>query len=279
RRRAHETPEHRGERRCGDGQLPVHPAAGARPRAQIGGVELARTMFRGEVGHDLIRLPQHPGGIFQGGGQGGWVYGGVGRGSLFLPKYPPTSMRSCARSSSPTAHITFWTFTEVLRPQILIIAFRLRSVVTRVSRNLRPPERADRRAALPTFEQTSIQPARLFRQHDRNAGADGISKLGRARDQLLLLRIIFERPLCQWADQNFQELRIDAAGGTVGRGGDDILQDALALAIAQSGACQRGNWGGALPWERPVIGAAFRHPRFSWPARFRWLRPGSRHGS
>src|SRR5262245_43928424 len=31
-------------------------------------------------------------------------------------------MRSCGSSSSPTAHITFCTLTEVLRPQILIMA-------------------------------------------------------------------------------------------------------------------------------------------------------------
>src|SRR6516225_11236518 len=30
-------------------------------------------------------------------------------------------IRSCGSSSSPTAHITFCTFTEVLRPQILIM--------------------------------------------------------------------------------------------------------------------------------------------------------------
>src|SRR5262249_30501663 len=43
-------------------------------------------------------------------------------GSLFLPNAPPTSMRSCASSSSPTAHITFCTLTEVFRPQTLIMA-------------------------------------------------------------------------------------------------------------------------------------------------------------
>src|SRR6266481_9676715 len=32
-------------------------------------------------------------------------------------------MRSCGSSSSPTAHITFCTLTEVFRPQILIMAF------------------------------------------------------------------------------------------------------------------------------------------------------------
>src|SRR5690606_5666928 len=41
--------------------------------------------------------------------------------SRFLPKAPPTSMRSCGRPSSPTAHITFCTLDDVLRPQILSI--------------------------------------------------------------------------------------------------------------------------------------------------------------
>jgi hypothetical protein len=32
-------------------------------------------------------------------------------------------MRSCGSPISPIAHITFWTFAEVLRPQILITIF------------------------------------------------------------------------------------------------------------------------------------------------------------
>src|SRR5262249_33367848 len=67
------------------------------------------------------------------------------------------------------------------------------------------------------LERASIQPARFFRQHDRDAGADRIGELGGARDQLLFLRVVFERALGQRADQNFQELRIDAAGGALGR--------------------------------------------------------------
>src|SRR5471030_1529919 len=34
------------------------------------------------------------------------------------PKAPPASIRSCARPSSPTAHMTFCTLMEFLRPQI-----------------------------------------------------------------------------------------------------------------------------------------------------------------
>src|SRR5438876_7035897 len=78
-------------------------------------------------------------------------------------------------------------------------------------------------------ERRSIQPARFFGQHDRDAVADRIGELGGARDQLLLLRIVFERALGQRADQNFQELRIDAAGGALGRGGHDALQTAGGL--------------------------------------------------
>src|SRR5262245_25624209 len=79
------------------------------------------------------------------------------------------------------------------------------------------------------LERASIQPARFFRQHDRDAGADRIGELGGARDQLLFLRIVFERALGQRADQNFEELRIDAAGGALGRSGHDALQTAGGL--------------------------------------------------
>src|SRR5436309_13285369 len=100
-------------------------------------------------------------------------------------------MRSCASFSSPTAHITFCTFTEVVRPQILIMR------------------------SLPLM--SSIQPPRFLRQHDGYAVPDGIGELGGARDQLLLFRIIFQRTLGERADQNFQELRVDAAGRPLGR--------------------------------------------------------------
>src|SRR5262249_59010292 len=76
-----------------------------------------------------------------------------------------------------------------------------------------------RAGAPPVLERRSIQPARLFGQHDRDAGADRIGELGGARYQLLLLRIIFKRTLGQRADQNFQELRIDAASWALGRSG------------------------------------------------------------
>src|ERR1700758_2621428 len=58
--------------------------------------------------------------------------------------------------------------------------------------------------------------ARLLRQHDRDAVADRISELGRARDQLLLGRIEFERSLGHGADQDFQELGIDGVFGAFG---------------------------------------------------------------
>src|SRR5262249_57116277 len=73
------------------------------------------------------------------------------------------------------------------------------------------------------LERASIEPARFFRQHDRDAGADRIGELGGARDQLLFLRVVFERALGQRADQNFQELRIDAAGGELRRNGYKAL--------------------------------------------------------
>src|ERR1700686_5759379 len=59
----------------------------------------------------------------------------------------------------------------------------------------------------------SIQPAGFLGQHDRDAAADRISELGRTRDQLLLLGVIFQRTLGQRTDQDFKKLRIDGIGG------------------------------------------------------------------
>src|SRR2546423_15524517 len=72
------------------------------------------------------------------------------------------------------------------------------------------------RTALRPAHEMLIQLARLFGQHDRNAVADRIGELGGARDQLLLLAVIFERPLGEWAHEDFEQFRIDAAGGTIG---------------------------------------------------------------
>src|SRR5258708_20722479 len=71
---------------------------------------------------------------------------------------------------------------------------------------------------------SSIQPPCLLGQHDRDAAADRVGELGGARDQLLLLRIVFERSLGQRADENFQKLRIDAARRALGRVAHDELQ-------------------------------------------------------
>src|ERR1700686_4996200 len=62
----------------------------------------------------------------------------------------------------------------------------------------------------------SIQPAGFLGQHDRDAVADRISELGRTRDQLLLLGVIFQRTLGQRTDQDFKKLRIDGIGGRRG---------------------------------------------------------------
>ena len=58
----------------------------------------------------------------------------------------------------------------------------------------------------------SIQVARFLGQHDRYAVADRVGELGGARDQPLLLGVVFQRTLGQRADQDFQEFRIDAFG-------------------------------------------------------------------
>src|SRR3977135_1372063 len=91
----------------------------------------------------------------------------------------------------------------------------------------------------------SIQPARFFGQHDWDAGTDGIGELGRARDQFLLLRIVFERPLGQRAEKYFRELGIDAAGRTLGgRGRHDALRVYIPIARA---TLSGGGKGGGVP--------------------------------
>src|SRR5260370_37793259 len=59
----------------------------------------------------------------------------------------------------------------------------------------------------------SLDLPRLFRQHDRDAVADRISELCRARDQLLGSRIEFKRTLGDRTDQDFQQFGIDGVFG------------------------------------------------------------------
>jgi len=61
----------------------------------------------------------------------------------------------------------------------------------------------------------SLQLARFLGQHDRDAVADRIGELGGARNQLLPGGVVFEPALGQRANQNFEQLWIDAAGRTV----------------------------------------------------------------
>src|SRR6266700_6280836 len=118
-----------------------------------------------------------------------------------MPNAPAISMRSCGKPSSPIPHIAFWTLAEFLRPQIFSMGRFLDGGVGLV---------AARR---------SIELAGFLGQHDRNAVADRIGELGGARDQLLLGGVVFERALGQRADQDLEQLGIDAADGTVGRCG------------------------------------------------------------
>ena len=53
---------------------------------------------------------------------------------------------------------------------------------------------------------------RFIHQHDRNAVPDGIGELCAARDKLLLFRIIFQRPLGQGADEDFQQFGVYGCG-------------------------------------------------------------------
>src|SRR5262249_8584847 len=73
-----------------------------------------------------------------------------------------------------------------------------------------------RRELSPFSSGASIQLAGLLGQHDRDAVADRVGELGGARDQLLSLRVVFKRALGQGADQNLEQLGVDAAGGAFG---------------------------------------------------------------
>src|SRR6202048_2473566 len=67
-------------------------------------------------------------------------------------------------------------------------------------------ERRTANAATMARTRISLDLPRLFRQHDRDAVADRIGELGRARDQLLLRGVELERPLGQRTDQDLQQL-------------------------------------------------------------------------
>src|SRR5262245_32276853 len=61
----------------------------------------------------------------------------------------------------------------------------------------------------------SIQSTRLFREHNGDTVANWVGELGRARNELLAGRVVFERTLGQGADEDFQQLRINAACRTL----------------------------------------------------------------
>src|SRR3954471_15285785 len=90
-----------------------------------------------------------------------------------------------------------------------------------------------------TVRGRSIQPPRLFGQHDRNAVADRIRELGGARDQLLLLAVVFKRALGERAYQDFEKLRIDAGGGTFGHDGFRLTAQASTSRTAIAASSRR----------------------------------------
>src|SRR5580692_8663649 len=159
-------------------------------------------------------------------------------------------MRSCARASSPMAHIAFWTLAEFLRPQ----TFSMGSV----------PRCSKGRRCAPT----SVEVTGFLGQHDRNAVADRIGELGRARDQFLLLRVVFERRFGQRTDQDFQQLRIDNVAGMVGR------HERL-LTISRLTNYVRGGWPCA---PAGIITATASRRSCLWRARSRSRRPESPRG-
>src|SRR5262249_53357717 len=122
-------------------------------------------------------------------------------------------MRSCSSLSSPTAHIAFCTLDDVLRPQILIIAIYslIFPGLESWSRGAAKQYRRDRPGdEVETDTSSLFEPTRFFRQHDGDAVTDRIGELGLARNQFVTLSVVFERPLRQRADENFQQFRIDA---------------------------------------------------------------------
>src|SRR5215211_3585814 len=74
------------------------------------------------------------------------------------------------------------------------------------------------------LQQVLLDWPRLLGKHDRDAVADGISELGGARDQFLLLGVIFERRLGERAYEDLEKLRIDALRRALGRGRHDVLR-------------------------------------------------------
>jgi hypothetical protein len=68
----------RRERRMRHRELPVHPTAGPRTRARIGGLELAGAVFRREVAHDRVRFPQQEAVLFERRHQAVGVHGEIG---------------------------------------------------------------------------------------------------------------------------------------------------------------------------------------------------------
>src|SRR6516162_5948218 len=80
-----------------------------------------------------------------------------------------------------------------------------------------------RTSASATVRSRSIDLARLFRQHDRDAVANRISELCRTRNQLLLGRVELQRALGQRAEQNFQKRWINSMFETFGPTGHECL--------------------------------------------------------
>src|ERR1700716_4732467 len=74
----------------------------------------------------------------------------------------------------------------------------------------------------------------LFRQHDRDAIADRIGELCRARDQLLPCCVKLQRTLGQRADQDFQQFGIDGAFKAFGRGGHGLVSGFVSDGLAYS---------------------------------------------
>src|SRR5215208_4607829 len=108
------------------------------------------------------------------------------------------------------------------------------------------------------LQQVLLEWPRLLRKHDRDAVADGISELGGARDQFLLLGIIFERRLGERAHEDLEKLRIDELRRALRRGRHDVSPFRSSRQARGSLAARDASIGGEYPRRRRPWRVRFR---------------------
>ena len=134
-RRADHAHEQGADRRRHHRELPVHPLLRQRPLLRIGGLEAA-SVLGGEVAHDRVRLPQREAVILlDGWHQAVGIYVEIGLLAVLAER--PADIDALERQViSVTAHMTFCTFDDELRPQTFNMQFLLEE---RSSYSVTPP--------------------------------------------------------------------------------------------------------------------------------------------